>query len=46
MHGRQHGVKRPPVAKVRDGHADEEERGLLHRLTAGDHAAFETVFQR
>lgn len=46
MHGRQQGVKSPPVSKARDQHTDEEERGLIQRLTAGDHAAFETVFQR
>jgi Sigma-70 region 2 len=46
MHGRQQGVKSPPVSKARDQHADEEERGLIQRLTAGDHEAFETLFQR
>jgi NAD(P)-dependent dehydrogenase (short-subunit alcohol dehydrogenase family) len=46
MHGRQQGVKSPPVSKARDQHADEEERGLIQRLTAGDHEAFERLFQR
>ena len=46
MHGRQQGIKSPPVSQARDEHADEAERGLIQRLTASDHEAFETVFQR
>lgn len=46
LHGRPQGVKSPPVSKARDQLADEEERGLIQRLTAGDHEAFETLFQR
>jgi len=46
VQGRQRGPKEVLFSKARDQRSDEEERGLLQRVKAGDHAAFEVIFRR
>lgn len=46
MRAKQLHVKSPPASQGRSTCADEEEPGLIQRLQAGDHEAFERLFER
>jgi RNA polymerase sigma-70 factor (ECF subfamily) len=46
MRGGQRGARTAAAATAQDQHADAEERALIQRLKAGDHEAFEALFQR